>query len=292
MFAQCFISPLLRMDAADREINAIESEFKLAVMSDSNRISQLLCDYAVDGHVVRKFGWGNLRSLSTVPKANGVEIQPILQAFHATHYQPSAMKLVVLSPQTLDELEVAVASAFGSWSQSGGAASPDDSWMDSSEAGAKGGKAGKGNGKEGGKKQAANKKSAPASSPQPSAPSTLPSQEHSLARLRGLPPLRPEAATAITRVQSLMRTHKLHLTWQLPSQQHDYRRKVCGYISHLVGHESTGSLLKHLKGCGYATALVAGVSEDNCCSNSMFSLLRLTVTLTAAGLANWPFVCL
>lgn len=137
MFAQCFISPLLSADAADREINAIESEFKLAIMSDSNRIGQLLSDLAPEGHPVRKFSWGNLNSLKITPKAQGADIMTLLRAFHATHYRPTAAKLVVVAPQGLDELEESVEQAFAGWvgagtgTGAGGASTQGvDSWMD------------------------------------------------------------------------------------------------------------------------------------------------------------------
>jgi len=68
IFAHCFKCPLLSTSAADREINAIESEFHLAKVSDGARLQQLLCDAAVDGHVLRKFSWGNLESLATIPQ--------------------------------------------------------------------------------------------------------------------------------------------------------------------------------------------------------------------------------
>ena len=68
IFAHCFKCPLLSTSAADREINAIESEFNLAKVSDGARLQQLLCDAAVDGHVLRKFSWGNLESLATIPQ--------------------------------------------------------------------------------------------------------------------------------------------------------------------------------------------------------------------------------
>lgn len=88
MFAHCFASPLLHEAASDREINAIESEFRLACTSDSTRVDQLLLQAATEGHVVRKFGWGSLESLAVSPRKQGVEIHQILRAFHAKHYHP------------------------------------------------------------------------------------------------------------------------------------------------------------------------------------------------------------
>ena len=45
------------MEATDRELKAIESEFVQASMSDDVRYQQLLVTKE-DGHVLRKFSWG------------------------------------------------------------------------------------------------------------------------------------------------------------------------------------------------------------------------------------------
>lgn len=42
-------------------------------------------------------------------------MQSILRAFYRRHYSPSAMKLVVVGPQSLAELEQAVLAAAGDW---------------------------------------------------------------------------------------------------------------------------------------------------------------------------------
>ena len=47
--------------------------------------------------------------------ATGVDVQSILRAFYRRHYSPSAMKLVVVGPQSLTELEQAVWAAAGDW---------------------------------------------------------------------------------------------------------------------------------------------------------------------------------
>lgn len=55
-------------------------------------------------------------------------------------------------------------------------------------------------------------------------------------------------------------THVLHASWIIsPSTMQDYRSKSVEYIGHLLGHEGEGSLLQHLKECGYANNITAGV---------------------------------
>ena len=61
IFAQCFISPLLSVEAVEREIKAINSEFQLAKGDDESRVQQLLCHGAIHRHVLKKFSWGNAK---------------------------------------------------------------------------------------------------------------------------------------------------------------------------------------------------------------------------------------
>ena len=45
----------------------------------------------------------------------------------------------------------------------------------------------------------------------------------------------------------MKKTHKLIMTWYLPSSVADYKTKPGNYISHVMGHEGPGSLLSALK---------------------------------------------
>eukprot|EP01036_Dinobryon_divergens_P028604 gene28604-37575_t len=105
IFLQCFRAPLLAPSAVDREVKAIHNEFNIAKIEDANS----------DDHVLRKFSWGNRQSLQDAPAKKGVDVQSILRAFYRRHYSPSAMKLVVVGPQSLAELEQAVLAAAGDW---------------------------------------------------------------------------------------------------------------------------------------------------------------------------------
>ena len=101
MFAQCLTNPLLKMEAAVRELNAIESEFQQASVADDVRLQQLFCHSAMDGHVVRKFGWGNKQSLDVLPRERGVDMARMLRSFWKSHYKLKHMKLVVVAPKKL-----------------------------------------------------------------------------------------------------------------------------------------------------------------------------------------------
>ena len=102
MFASCFISPLFKRNATNRELEAIDSEFNLASTNDDVRAQQLFSSFAQSNHVLTKFSWGNHQSLKTVPKEKGIDMEVMLRSFHRTHYTPANMKLVVVAPQHLD----------------------------------------------------------------------------------------------------------------------------------------------------------------------------------------------
>ncbi|RYG66308.1 hypothetical protein EON64_10060, partial [archaeon] len=116
IFAHCFRSPLLSVHAQQREVEAIESEFCLAVNEDASRWQQVFSQHCRPGHPYVKFTWGNLRSLVEEPKQRGLDVQALLQAFRQTHYRPARMKLVLAGPQSLQQLERCVRDSFEDWS--------------------------------------------------------------------------------------------------------------------------------------------------------------------------------
>ena len=221
IFACCFKSPLLSVSSSDREIKSIESEFSLARVSDGTRLQQLMCDSAIDGHVLRKFSWGNTSSLSTVPKSKNVDIHSILQAFYKKHYLPSAMKLVVLAPKSLDEIEKDVQDSFGDWVVL--PTPPEIIVKDETK----------------GKRKRKDVKSV--------GKTTLRSLEECISPYRHVTPFQTNGEVFISRVIPVKKTHKLIMTWYLPSSVADYKTKPGNYISHVMGHEGPGSLLSALK---------------------------------------------
>lgn len=79
---------------------------------------------------------------------------------------------------------------------------------------------------------------------------------------------------------------KLEITFAAPDVDRDWEAKPSNIISHLVGHEGSGSLLAHLKDIGLANGLSAGghtVSKDN-------AVFSIDVDLTDEGLKNFEDV--
>ncbi|CAM9400370.1 unnamed protein product, partial [Ectocarpus sp. 4 AP-2014] len=110
IFAQFFVSPLMKADSSDRELQSIESEFCLSKNNDSCRLQELWCHTCKRDHPYSKFCWGNLYSLREEPQSKGVDVRQELVDFHAKHYRASAMQLVVQGGQTLDKLQALVLS--------------------------------------------------------------------------------------------------------------------------------------------------------------------------------------
>lgn len=110
--AQHFVSPLLLESAVERELKSIESEFELHKNSDSCRRQQLICSTAKEGHPIAKFGWGNLKSLSEIPKSKGVEPLKEMKSFFNQFYYGANIRVAVIGAYTLDELEAKVTKIF------------------------------------------------------------------------------------------------------------------------------------------------------------------------------------
>jgi hypothetical protein len=52
------------------------------LQSDSARLGQLRCHTARDGHLYRKFTWGNRKSLFDEPQAKGVDIRSEIVSYY------------------------------------------------------------------------------------------------------------------------------------------------------------------------------------------------------------------
>ena len=61
--AQFFICPSFSESASDREVEAVDSEFNLALQHDGWHLRNLLCRLSAEGCRLNKFACGNKKSL-------------------------------------------------------------------------------------------------------------------------------------------------------------------------------------------------------------------------------------
>lgn len=97
----------------------------------------------------------------------------------------------------------------------------------------------------------------------------------------------PDQIGKLTRAKSIMDSNKLELTFLIPDdQEKNWDTKPSGYYSHLLGHESDGSVLLFLKQINWVNELSAG-SMKVCQGSSLF---MVELELTPSGLANWEAI--
>ncbi|KAJ9565085.1 hypothetical protein OSB04_001051 [Centaurea solstitialis] len=103
-FSQFFISPLVKTEAMDREVQA-------ALQSDACRLQQLQCHTAASGHAFNQFFWGNKKSLVDAME-KGINLREQILKFYNDFYHGGLMKLVIIGGETLDVLESWVLELF------------------------------------------------------------------------------------------------------------------------------------------------------------------------------------
>ncbi|XP_027091260.2 nardilysin-like [Coffea arabica] len=112
-FSQFFISPLVKAEAMEREVLAVDSEFNQVLQSDSCRLQQLQCHTSTPGHPFNRFFWGNKKSLVDAME-KGINLRERILNLYNENYYAGAMKLVVIGGESLDVLESWVIELFSS----------------------------------------------------------------------------------------------------------------------------------------------------------------------------------
>ena len=119
-FAQFFISPSFNQDSVERELRAIDSEYLNSMTNDSWRNYQLLKHTCNQKHPFAKFGCGNYNTLTNGGNITGVDAESSggsnprddLIEFWKNKYVAENMKLCVVGRASLDELQQVVESSF------------------------------------------------------------------------------------------------------------------------------------------------------------------------------------
>ncbi|KAJ2113132.1 metalloprotease [Coemansia sp. RSA 922] len=108
-----FLEHMLFMkDCIDRELCAVDSEFKGLESSEYWRLHQIECKLFSSGHPYSKFKIGNIKTLQQGAKDHGLDLHKELLKFYNKYYSSDIMKLVVYGNHTLDQLVEWAASKF------------------------------------------------------------------------------------------------------------------------------------------------------------------------------------
>ncbi|KAK4274917.1 hypothetical protein QN277_018076 [Acacia crassicarpa] len=111
-FSQFFISPLVKMEAMEREVLAVDSEFNQVLQSDACRLQQVQCHTSAPDHAFNRFFWGNKKSLVDAME-NGINLREQILKLFMDYYHGGLMKLAVIGGESLDVLESWVVELFG-----------------------------------------------------------------------------------------------------------------------------------------------------------------------------------
>ncbi|EAR82571.1 insulysin, insulin-degrading enzyme (macronuclear) [Tetrahymena thermophila SB210] len=105
-FAWFFIEPLFTKELTSREMNAVNSENQKNLQQDLWREYQLNRSTSKEGNPFNKFGTGNLETL------NFESTREDLIKFYNQYYSSNLTKVVILSNETLEELETQAVELF------------------------------------------------------------------------------------------------------------------------------------------------------------------------------------
>lgn len=95
-------------------------------------------------------------------------------------------------------------------------------------------------------------------------------------------PFGKEALTKVNYVVPVKDIRQMSLQWVTPDYRDQYEKSPHNYISHLVGHEGSGSLLSELKRKGWCNSIYAGARSEA----RGFQLFNLTADLSEDGGEN------
>jgi insulysin len=108
-FSRFFVAPLFNAEYVEREKNAVHSEYKARIKNDYRRQLNVFSEVVNANHPASKFSVGNLDTLADTETSN---VREDLVSFYQQHYSANRMALVVLAPNSLDELESMVRPRF------------------------------------------------------------------------------------------------------------------------------------------------------------------------------------
>mmetsp|Transcript_5240 Transcript_5240/g.7540 ORF Transcript_5240/g.7540 Transcript_5240/m.7540 type:complete len:1284 (-) Transcript_5240:110-3961(-) len=249
-FAQFFVSPLFREDAVERELRAIDSEHSNSLGNDAWRGYQLLKSESDVNHPFHKFGCGNYDTLSgNYIKSDTAPREDLVQ-FWKDNYHASNIKLCVLGRASLDELQATVEETFSNV--------PSQRTDETT--------------------------TTTASPPSSSSSSSDKMFQTENSNYNQIPPFGPAQLGLIRHVVPVKDNRSLKFQFATPPTSDPLVASTMPQrsISHLLGHESPGSL-HYLLNNHPDGALINGLSSGTGVDGSDFSLFSLALSLTPLG---------
>jgi secreted Zn-dependent insulinase-like peptidase len=101
-FSQLFIAPRFEQSWIDKELNAVESEYRMKLTDELRRLYQVHKETANPEHPFTKFSVGNAQTLAGSSERS---IKQHLHDFFSNWYCAKHLSLVLVGPQSLGELE-------------------------------------------------------------------------------------------------------------------------------------------------------------------------------------------
>ena len=105
-FCEFFKTPLFTKELIDKELNAIENEFKLDYRKDSQRLTQLILSEGYPNSTINTFINGNSQTLKKD------DIREKVMEFYNNKYDAKIMALSIFSNKSIEELKNLVAKYF------------------------------------------------------------------------------------------------------------------------------------------------------------------------------------
>ena len=210
-FSDFFKNPLFNPSGVNRELQAIDQEYAKNIQTDEIRLVQVLKELSVPTHPYHNFSMGNSKTLSSVA-------QETLKAWYHEHYSANLMRLIIVSPLSLDKLKEWVVQDFGD----------------------------------------------------------IPNHNETQQHLQ-LPLFNKDLSGKIVYIEPIKNKRTLTFVWDLPSQFASMlETQPDAIVSHLLGHESEGTLLSELKKEKLAEAIRCG--SDHAGPGNLVLFLQIDLT--------------
>jgi insulysin len=98
------VDPLFNQETVDRELHAVDSEYKMRLQEDTRRLWQLEKSTCNPKHPWSHFGVGNLQTLKEDPESRGINIRDELVRFYDKHYSANRTKVCILGREPISIL--------------------------------------------------------------------------------------------------------------------------------------------------------------------------------------------